>query len=85
MKADEKKKVDDKSYRSLVGSLMYLMTTRSDIVFSTNLLSRFMHEASKEHFTVRKRVIRYLKRTKDQGVWFKINEEKKLKRFVDND
>jgi Reverse transcriptase (RNA-dependent DNA polymerase) len=41
---------DAAQYRSLVGSLLYLTTTRPDIIYSSGLLSRFMHQPSKTHF-----------------------------------
>ena len=40
-KEDEAEKVDAIIYRSLVGCLMYLITTRPDILHSVSLLSRF--------------------------------------------
>lgn len=45
-KDDGSKKADEKVYRSMIGSLMYLTSTRPDLMFSTSLLSRFMHNPS---------------------------------------
>ena len=42
MKEDEVPKTDGKAYRSLVGSLLYLTTTRPNIVFAVNYISRFL-------------------------------------------
>ncbi|KAE8731610.1 hypothetical protein F3Y22_tig00002793pilonHSYRG00097 [Hibiscus syriacus] len=47
-KFDGRRKVDAKEYRSLVGSLLYLTTTRPDVVFATSLLSRFMTEPNND-------------------------------------
>jgi hypothetical protein len=45
-KEDGAQKQDDKAYRSLVGSLLYLTATRLDIVFDINYLFRFMQSPS---------------------------------------
>ncbi|KAL6349673.1 hypothetical protein AAG906_041080 [Vitis piasezkii] len=50
-------KADAFIYRSLIGSLLYLSTTRPDLMFSVSLISRFMHSPSKIHFGVAKRVL----------------------------
>jgi len=53
-------------YRSLVGSLMYLMTsTRPDLAVATSLLGQFMANPGPSHWNAAKRVIRYLKGTPD--------------------
>lgn len=50
---DEKaEKVDEAFYKSLVGCLMYLTATRSDILHSISLLSRFTNCATETHLTV---------------------------------
>ncbi|XP_044482003.1 uncharacterized mitochondrial protein AtMg00810-like [Mangifera indica] len=84
-KNDGNKRADETKFRSLVGSLMYLTTTRPDLMYSTSLLSRFMQEPSEKHFSAGKRVLRYLKGTKDQGIWFKRVDEEKLRGYVDSD
>ena len=51
---------DASRYRSLVRSLLYLTTTRLDIMFATSLLSRFMQNPSQIHLGVGKRILSYL-------------------------
>ena len=48
-KEDDADKIDEEYYRSLIQCLMYLTTTRPDILFAVSLLSRFMHCASEIH------------------------------------
>jgi hypothetical protein len=62
-KNDGTNKVDEGLYRSLIGCLMYLTTTRSDIAFDVSLLSRFMHYASESHLQGEKRIVRYINGT----------------------
>ncbi|XP_021802338.1 uncharacterized protein LOC110746426 [Prunus avium] len=51
---------DESVYRSLIGSLLYLTTTRPDIMYTTSLLSRFMQNSSQIHYGATKRILRYL-------------------------
>ncbi|KAL4290264.1 hypothetical protein GQ457_14G025710 [Hibiscus cannabinus] len=68
---DDFERVNEKSYRSLIGCLLYLTATRPDIMFDVSLLSRFIHCCNVSHFKAAKRVSRYIKGTSDYGVWFK--------------
>jgi hypothetical protein len=45
-KKDEGPTVDPTLYKSLVGSLLYLTTTRPDIVYAASLVSRFMETST---------------------------------------
>ena len=58
-------------YASAVGSLMYAMVcTRPDIAHAVGVLSRFMSNPGKEHWTAVKRVFRYLRGTSDYGLCY---------------
>ena len=67
-KDDGSPKVIENLYRSLIGCLMYLITSRPDIVQAVSLLSRFMHCASEEHMQAAKRILKYVKGTIDYGL-----------------
>lgn len=54
---------DPTKYRQLVGSLIYVTTTRLDITFAVGILSRFMHKPCEGHWTATQRVLKYLKGT----------------------
>ena len=82
---DGSDKVDERLYRSLVGSLIYLTNTRPDIVQSVSLLSRFMHNPSRIHYAVAKRVLRYLKGTKNHGLKYVHNEDNRLIGYTESD
>ena len=56
---------DEGLYRSLIGCLMYLTATKSDIMFPVSILSRFLNCASELHMVAVKRVLRYLKGEED--------------------
>ncbi|KAL0379752.1 UNVERIFIED_CONTAM: Retrovirus-related Pol polyprotein from transposon RE2 [Sesamum angustifolium] len=84
-KEDGSQKVDGSMYRSLIGSLLYLTTTRPDIMFATSLLSRFMQSPSQVHYAAAKRILRYLRGTKDFGIWYKSTNDAKLVGYTDSD
>ncbi|XP_069146007.1 uncharacterized mitochondrial protein AtMg00810-like [Solanum lycopersicum] len=67
-KDDGEKKVNSSLFRTLIGSLLYLTSTRSDIMFAASLLSRFRQEPIQVHFGDEKRVLRYLQGTMDYGI-----------------
>ena len=52
--------VDATVYRKMIGSLMNLTNTRTDICFAVNTLSQYMIELRHVHLIVAKHVIRYL-------------------------
>ncbi|KAK4397351.1 Retrovirus-related Pol polyprotein from transposon RE2 [Sesamum angolense] len=84
-KEDGSQKVDGSMYRSLIGSLLYLTTIRPDIMFATSLLSRFMQSPSQVHYGAAKRILRYLRGTKDFGIWYKSTNDAKLIGYTDSD
>jgi hypothetical protein len=45
---------DPTKYRQVVGSLIYLTTTRPDMTFVVGILSRFMHQPCEGHWTTTK-------------------------------
>jgi hypothetical protein len=59
--------VDATLYRHIIGSLMYLMNTKSDICFVVNTLSQYLVEPRRVHLVSAKHVMRYLKGTLDYG------------------
>jgi hypothetical protein len=60
--------VDQKEYRSMIGSL-YLTATRLDIQFSVCLCARFQASPRTSHQQAVKRTFRYVRHTPDFGLW----------------
>ncbi|XP_047328669.1 uncharacterized mitochondrial protein AtMg00810-like [Impatiens glandulifera] len=80
---DDDEKADSTNYRKLIGSLIYL-NTRPNITHSVSLLSS-LNEPSQIHFAAAKRILRYFKGTKTQGIEFKRESECKLVGYTDSD
>jgi hypothetical protein len=69
----------------MIGSLMYLTNTRTDICFAVNTLSQFMVESRSVHLVAAKHVLRYLKGTIDYGLRYASDHEISLQGFTDSD
>jgi hypothetical protein len=82
---DEGGHVDQKEYRSMIGSLLYLMVTRPDIQFSVCLCARFQVSPRTSHRQAVKRIFRYLRHTLDFGVWYSVSSSLSLHGFSDAD
>ena len=66
---DPGKCVDITSYRGMIGSLLYLTASRSDIILSTCLCARFQANPKESHLIAMKQIFRYLKGTPNLGIW----------------
>ena len=62
--------VEEKSYRGMTGSLLYLTASRPDIVFSISLCTRFQSNPKETHLKAVKRILRYLKHTPNLALWY---------------
>ena len=67
---DSSVKVDVSSYRGMIGSLLYLTASRTDIMFATCLCARFQVDSRDIHLVSVKRILRYLKGTHNLGIWY---------------
>ncbi|GJR08208.1 retrovirus-related pol polyprotein from transposon TNT 1-94 [Tanacetum coccineum] len=61
---------DQTKYHSIVGALMYLTTSRPDIVHVTCYCARYQARPTEKHLTAVKRIFRYLKNTINMGLWY---------------
>ena len=61
---------DPTDYQKIVRALQYLTFTRPDLAFSVNSVSQFMHSPTSSHFSIVKRILRYLKGTLSQGLLY---------------
>ncbi|CAN0871895.1 Retrovirus-related Pol polyprotein from transposon TNT 1-94 [Linum grandiflorum] len=76
---------DQTFYRSIVGSLIYLTHTRPDIAYAFQNVSQFMGTARTSHLDAVHRLLRYLRHTKDVGMFFPSSGSPVLEAFADAD
>jgi hypothetical protein len=62
--------VDQKVYRSMIGSLLYLCASRPDIMLSVCMCARFQADPKEVHLRAMKRIMRYLVYTPKFGLWY---------------
>nr|GEU77159.1 ribonuclease H-like domain, reverse transcriptase, RNA-dependent DNA polymerase [Tanacetum cinerariifolium] len=82
VKAKDGNSVDTTYYRNLIGSLKYLLHTRPYLSYSVGLLSRFMQDPKEHHLKAVKKVIRYIKGTKEHGIIYKKEGDCKITEFM---
>nr|GEU78623.1 uncharacterized mitochondrial protein AtMg00810-like [Tanacetum cinerariifolium] len=70
LKDPDGKDVDVHTYRLMIGSLMYLTSSRPDIMFAVYACARFQVTPKASHLHVVKRIFRYLKGKPHLGLWY---------------
>ncbi|GJT77006.1 putative ribonuclease H-like domain-containing protein [Tanacetum coccineum] len=77
--------VDHTRFRSMVGSLMYLIASRPDLVFVVCMCARYQASPTKKHLEALKRVFWYLKGTINWGLWYPKDTDMALTAYADED
>ena len=79
------KAVDQKVYRSMIGSLLYLCASRPDIMLSVCMCARFQANPKECHLMAIKRILRYLVHTPNFGLWYPKGSNFNLLGYSDSD
>jgi hypothetical protein len=77
--------VDQRVYRSMIGSLLYLTAIRPDIQFIMCLCARFQDSPRSSHWMAVQRIFRYLKHTLVFRIWYSASYSLDLVGFFDAD
>ncbi|GJR26581.1 retrovirus-related pol polyprotein from transposon TNT 1-94 [Tanacetum coccineum] len=77
--------VDQSDYRSKIGSLMYLTSSRPDIVQAVCYCARYQARPTQKHLKEVKRIFKYLKGTINMGLWYPKDSGFELTAFSDAD
>nr|GFB02108.1 uncharacterized mitochondrial protein AtMg00810-like [Tanacetum cinerariifolium] len=80
-----RKDVDLHLYRSMIGSLMYLTTSRPDIMFAVCACARHQVTPKECHLHAVKRIFRYLKGHPKLGLWYPKDSPFDLVSFSNSD
>nr|GEZ09954.1 hypothetical protein [Tanacetum cinerariifolium] len=77
--------VDVHTYTSMIGSLMYLTSSRPDIMFAVYAYARFQVTPKASNLHVVKRIFRYLKGKPHLGLWYPKDSSFNLVAYSDSD
>ncbi|GKE53073.1 retrovirus-related pol polyprotein from transposon TNT 1-94 [Tanacetum coccineum] len=77
--------VDATKYHSMIGALMYLTSSRLDIVHATYLCARYQAKPTEKHLKEVKRIFRYLRGSVNMGLWYTKDSGFELTGFLDAD
>ncbi|GJR81497.1 hypothetical protein Tco_0152282, partial [Tanacetum coccineum] len=79
------KPVDATLYCGMIGSLMYLTSSRPDLNHVVCLCARYQAKPTKKHLQAVKRIFRYLNGTINMGLWYSKDTDMSLTAYADAD
>ncbi|GKB39778.1 hypothetical protein Tco_0884720 [Tanacetum coccineum] len=79
------KQIDATLYRGMIGSLMYLTSSRPDLIYAVFLCARYQAKPIEKHLQAVKRIFRYLKGTINMGLWCSKDTGMSLTAYADAD
>ncbi|GJZ81936.1 hypothetical protein Tco_0646930 [Tanacetum coccineum] len=79
------KQVDATLYRGMIGSFMYLTSSRPDLIYVVCLCARYQAKPTEKHLNAVKRIFRYLKGTINMGLWYSKDTGMSLTTYLDAD
>nr|GEU55834.1 putative ribonuclease H-like domain-containing protein [Tanacetum cinerariifolium] len=85
LKYEDGEEVDVHMYRSMIGSLMYLTSSRPDIIFVVCACARYQVNPKVSHLHSVKRIFRYLKGQSKFGIWYLKDSPFNLVAYTDSD
>ncbi|GJY65727.1 hypothetical protein Tco_0467965 [Tanacetum coccineum] len=85
LKDEDGEEVDAHMYRSMIGSLMYLTSSRPDIMYAVCTCARYQVNLKVSYLHVVKRSFRYLKGQLKLGLWYPKDSPFDLVAYIDSD
>ncbi|KAL0533768.1 hypothetical protein IC582_027813 [Cucumis melo] len=78
-------RVDHKLYRSIIGSLLYLTTSRPDIAYAVGICACYQADPRMSHLEVVKRILKYIHGISDFGILYSYDTTSILVGYCDAD
>nr|GEX12269.1 uncharacterized mitochondrial protein AtMg00810-like [Tanacetum cinerariifolium] len=85
LKDSDGEDIDVRTYRSMIGSLMYLTSLRPDIMFAVCACARFQVTLKVSHLNKVERIFRYLKEKPYLGLWYPKDSPFDFVAYLDSD
>jgi len=82
---DDSPTVNQPTYRSMIGSLIYLTCTKSYIMHAVGIVGIFQANPKESHLQEVKRIFKYLQGTQDFGLWYPKDTNLTLHEYTDAD
>jgi hypothetical protein len=81
-KDDDSKSTDQRQYRSMIGNLLYVTTSIPDVMQAVGWVAQFKATPKESHVLAVKRIFRYLKGTKEFGLWYPKGKDLSLISYI---
>jgi len=82
---DESAAMRQPTYRSMIGSLLYLTGTRPEIMLAVGIVRKFQENPKETHLQAVKRIFKYLQGTQNYGLWYPRDTDLTLHAYTDAD
>eukprot|EP00253_Pinus_taeda_P017313 PITA_17313 len=82
---DESAAVHQPTYRSMIGSILYLTGTRPDIMHAVGIVGRLQENPKETHLQAVKRIFKYLQGTQNYGLWYPRDTDLTLHAYTNAD
>ncbi|GKD17381.1 hypothetical protein Tco_1206539 [Tanacetum coccineum] len=77
--------VDATLYRGMIGSLMYLTSSRPDLIYAVCLCAWYQAKPTEKHLNAVKGIFQYLKGTINMGLWYSKDTDMSLTAYSNAD
>jgi hypothetical protein len=77
--------IDQRTYRSMIGSILYIITSRPNIMQVVGMVGRYQCAPKQIHLVAIIRILKYLKGTMNYGLWYPKNQNFQLTSYSDAD
>ncbi|XP_057842295.2 secreted RxLR effector protein 161-like [Cryptomeria japonica] len=84
-KEDESSDANQTLYRSMIGSLLYVIAPRPDIMQVVGVVARYEVAPKEGHVQAVKKIFKYLRGTMDFGLWYPKGDDFTLKAYTNVD